>query len=124
MGENFLRKQKERFEHGSDLAFRSFVEPNLLSKIAELQSRFFTCAARDPKNLPAPGQSVLVLRTPTSLVVVAANVAVGEIGAAEASSLGNLLQTDTACGGMVHAIVADQVPLTGEFTIRVAEVEQ
>jgi hypothetical protein len=123
LGENFLRKQAKQFEHGSDLAFRAFVEPDLLSRLAPLQSRLFTCAARDANNLPSPGQPVIVMHTPTSLMIVQANVAVGEVRSTEAAPLIALLKMDLACAGMVNAIVSDRVELTGEFMIRVAEAE-
>lgn len=118
MGENFLRKQAERFKHGQDRAFAEMNRENLLTRMPELRGHSVVCRRAAASVLPPPGAEVSIVIHGGS--VFWGNEHVADVPSPELALL-ERLQGDLPAGmESVPGEVLELLPVTEECVVRVA----
>ena len=121
MGEQFIKKHTEQFQHQQDAAFRAeLATRTLFSERPEVYDMQYTCRLLQPGPIQV-GAFVCVQVSPSGVEVYCGHEILAVIEGAAAVQLQSILQSDPRAGGMMKARIESQQLLGGGFNIRCAE---
>lgn len=122
MGDNFVKKVTDRFKHAQDLAYQRMQTPDLFSSQPEVFARTYDCELRVPDLTFADSQLIRVcLADDGTLETWVANRVVGHVTDADKDALVTALHAAPNAGGSLLAVVVEQSPEFGDFSIRCVE---
>lgn len=123
MGEEFLRKQNERFEHGRDRAQEKLSQADLLTTRPELVGRAFQCSVMPQYKMPEADTQLVLADSKDGILLLAADGPIGTVRESEASYLRELMAATPDLGRMLQVSVLETADFLGEFTVRVSTEE-
>jgi hypothetical protein len=117
MGEEFISKKKERFDHGRDEAVqRDFMEENLLSRLPDVSTTVYRCTLTAANCTPQVGDLVgLAELGDGKMCVLDRNVVIGHVQPGDARKLRTALQGSSV--KMLVAKVHSVGALSRNFTV-------